>query len=1501
MDLRDCIKKPITRVVIAIAVVFVAFYMLWLFPVEHALNKYFNAQKIESLLSMSSEFEACVENLHYETTPDFSIILNVEKFLVKDKESEVINAKNLVTKINLFQFLVNRLSFCLDANELNLKIIRDESGALNILRLFSKEQNTFNSFKIDSLSFDVRDYKVFYIDEKSSSLVKFVGKSFCVPNYQVGKHISLKTFGQMYVLNKFNKLEENARYDIHFNSKLPLRKNLSHKDFDLNLTIESFNLKPLSSIVANINGSDVVEIDGRINVDVKTIKDNSSEVKKIIGKIYTQNLLLQEKLPENTTYLKEKTEIVFDASLLKDCLLISKLNLKNIYNNLNITGKVNHISAAKPSLDLNLKLHNDIKSMLYWAVPSEYSFEQNIISKIKKYRPMATLDGELTFKGDFLMPDIEGEIVSNDLFVDLPIAKEAKAKLKVLFNKKRMQILGEVEANKGSIVFVDGALNIYGEKNSVFKVNADKDVKLSVVRAVLIPIQDMFRLNFGILNQLFIDGGYGKAALEISGTRKNSIVNGFLEFNSAKARLEGLTVVLENADGTLNFKGKNFDFETTKAKVNSSPVKIKGNADLYGSFNVNVFSEQIGTQYLLDCLKNSPLLQNIMKDFTALELIKKIDGKAGVEFNIKGSSGGKKILDISKADYNGSLKLKKNKLYLNNLTYSVDVNSANLSVANGVVKAIVNAKILNSPFNVDVIADEKLKINAVANKFLLVDVFSLVDFENRYKKLILQSKNQSFFNFTASYNGSKKDFQKEKIKLNAQLLSDGIAPFYASQGLFSIENSNAKIENLNLNLMDAKIVVDGIINNLFNKKPDYNLVCDLQNFDIASFNNILNYKIIGEDIRRILSAYENYRGKISGKLNFEKSSIKGNLLLSDIGVVHGKMQLPISISNFNIIFNGQTVSIPTIHGMVDNVPVLIKLDISNIFSVPVYNGYITTNLNSSFINKYVNPNLGYPVKLKGEMQFKSYINGNSKGLKSTTMLNFPVYSDISYMGASLDDKEFEREIKLELDQDKERLKINKAVFSKYIRSQNGARTKYPYVTASGALKFKKDDVIFDNLNIKTQKETNTKIFNILFKKSILKYGKFDCDLNINGVYSHPKILGYINFKNLDMPLYETVIKDIFADFKQNTIDMKVLGEVFDTGIIANAVLKNQVSMPYHIKTLNVNADYLDLDNIFDSLSNVSMRAISETPENNSTSIETIKTQKTPVLIDEGVITAKKILVRGFPATDFVAKVSQSIDNILKVKDVNFKLAQGNIEAKALYNFNTDVLEGDCTVKSIDANQFSQIFLNLKNQIYGNLDGEVSFNTTGTTPLERLENLNGKISFNITDGKMPKLGSLEYLLRAANLIKSGITGFTINNMIDLLNPVKTGDFSLITGNMFLEKGKAKNIEISSTGKNLSLYITGNADVVNQNAQMVVLGRLSKKLSTILGPVGNTSLNTLFNFIPGVSISENDSQIIKELNKIPFLELSDNKDYRFFQATIDGDLNSEQFVQTFKWVE
>ena len=140
--------------------------------------------------------------------------------------------------------------------------------------------------------------------------------------------------------------------------------------------------------------------------------------------------------------------------------------------------------------------------------------------------------------------------------------------------------------------------------------------------------------------------------------------------------------------------------------------------------------------------------------------------------------------------------------------------------------------------------------------------------------------------------------------------------------------------------------------------------------------------------------------------------------------------------------------------------------------------------------------------------------------------------------------------------------------------------------------------------------------------------------------------------------------------------------------------------------------------------------------------------------------------------------------------------------------------------------------------------------------------------------------------------------SINSVVDIITPLKTGEFSNIYGNINIKDGIAENIEIASRGKDLSLFITGTYNFSTSIADMDVLGLLSKKISTMFGPVGNLSLNTLLNIIPGIDLSK-DTKVLEKINKIPGVELS-SKAFRKFIAEIKGDINGEDYVTSFKWI-
>lgn len=163
--------------------------------------------------------------------------------------------------------------------------------------------------------------------------------------------------------------------------------------------------------------------------------------------------------------------------------------------------------------------------------------------------------------------------------------------------------------------------------------------------------------------------------------------------------------------------------------------------------------------------------------------------------------------------------------------------------------------------------------------------------------------------------------------------------------------------------------------------------------------------------------------------------------------------------------------------------------------------------------------------------------------------------------------------------------------------------------------------------------------------------------------------------------------------------------------------------------------------------------------------------------------------------------------------------------------------------------------------------------------------------------MPKLGSVEYLLRATNLFQSALTALSLNNIIELMKPFKTGTFSKISGLISVKNGKLKNMSVFSQGKTLSIFMTGDYNIAESEADVIIYGKLGKKTEGLLGPIGNISANSLFTIIPSF---KNNKDYMAELKKIPDIDYK-NKDVKFFRATVKGDINDDNVSTSFRWIK
>jgi hypothetical protein len=163
--------------------------------------------------------------------------------------------------------------------------------------------------------------------------------------------------------------------------------------------------------------------------------------------------------------------------------------------------------------------------------------------------------------------------------------------------------------------------------------------------------------------------------------------------------------------------------------------------------------------------------------------------------------------------------------------------------------------------------------------------------------------------------------------------------------------------------------------------------------------------------------------------------------------------------------------------------------------------------------------------------------------------------------------------------------------------------------------------------------------------------------------------------------------------------------------------------------------------------------------------------------------------------------------------------------------------------------------------------------------------------------MPKLGSLEYLLKAGNLLRGGITGLSINSLIDLVTPLKTGEFESISGDLDINSGISR-VNIYSKGSDLNMYMTGSYNLVSRIADMVIYGSLSKNITSVFGKVKNISISTLLDIIPGIGSS--DKNLPEEIGQIPNISNGTNI-FRIFKVDIYGDIDGSNYVQNFGWVK
>lgn len=1474
---------------------------IFLIAVPKVANNLVSNGSLQRHVKQKTGINLAYETLSIKTTPAFVLEIEGSKISAQDKnKNELLKADDIDLSLYLPSLLWQKIIIKnINTNDFSFVITRKKDKKIYFgdyeIKVNSTHPKTPN-IDIDKLS--VNNVSITFDDKfiEQKTNLKIETADFF---YKKDKNLKL-------VVNSGIYINDHKKTDIvaDISSRLPLKKHLSKSNSKSKLfvKINDLDLSNYSKYVSYLLKQDIKASKGIIDFVAKSTVDD------IVTAMYIKDLQIDMQNPLDSIKSDSAIRIASNIKLEKDSINVTKAQIKTANSQIDIKGNISKYLSENPYLDLNIDVAKANVHSMYNLVPTLKEDVTFAIRKFKKYGAWGQAKGKLNIKGNLKEPDIYGEINLSDVYIvkDNPIVPHCKIYAKFL--GKNVYVRTRVFAGHGEHVDIEGTaqMKLYGAGK--FRVVSSSNVDLGTAEYMLVPIHEVVGFDIGPVPYMTIKGK-GNIDLTTVGTILDGAAYGQFNFMKTTATLQGLNTTLENANGVLDFKGKDMHFYTKQAFINKQPIKVDGKANLNGNIDFDITANSIKIEDLFKILNTSSILSD-KKDIVSP--IKKINGNTKISIKLTGVvKDFGEILKKNTLNISGNLKLNNTTAEIKDLPVPAQKLYGTINFNNNDWQANLKGTAASSPIEVNGYSkQQKTDITFKAPALKTDELIKVLLKPN--KNLSKIPSTNSLISFLAHYKNNSNKIDLKKLTAEGKFRKSTNNPqnndIVINSGSFSISNGDINLKNFDAKLFNSKIQANGKISEFYSKDYKISGKFNLSDFDISAFNTLKRLTILPPYIKSLLNAYENYQGTADAHVTCFNNNLKGQINLKNIKFNHKYFKTPIAIDKGEILLDGSKITLHSIIAQIDKTPVFLNISLQDLDKTMRLNGYFTTKLTEQFVNKYINTFLTYPIKPKGDITITTDLGGDVNNLRLKPVIKFAQGADIYYMGANLGDESEQRELRgnIVIKDNGNTFDIEDFAYKRYMSSQNDKIYPITIFKGHGIVNKQANGFYAKNLNIETKNNANVKLFNIIFKKSILKQGMFNCKLNVNGNLESPIIVGHINMHNLDMPLYDTLVKSLTAKFQGKSLYVNINGESMGSDFSVNLVSGNHLVRPIVIDKLDIKSNHVNLDKFIDSLTqiptpNTVNRLVDIQPSTNNANAIIPSFNISDFQIKNGTLSANEIAIRDLSANNYSSNFSLGEDMVLNVDKLTFDVTTGKMMGTAKYDFSNGKIKTNISALNVDSNKVASSLFGFNDQIFGTANGNISVTTHGASEEERIKNMFGYVYFEIANGKMPKLGSVEYLLKAGNLIKSGITGASLNNFIELIAPIKTGYFESIKGSFTLKNGVAQNIEVYSKGDNLNIYINGEFDVLQSYANMRVFGRLTKRATNILGPIGNLSFNSLLNAIPGIKLGKNEkSGFIRDLNKIPGVEL-DNQQYRIFTVKIDGKLNENKFVKNFRWME
>ena len=440
------------------------------------------------------------------------------------------------------------------------------------------------------------------------------------------------------------------------------------------------------------------------------------------------------------------------------------------------------------------------------------------------------------------------------------------------------------------------------------------------------------------------------------------------------------------------------------------------------------------------------------------------------------------------------------------------------------------------------------------------------------------------------------------------------------------------------------------------------------------------------------------------------------------------------------------------------------------------------------------------------------------------------------------------------------------------------------------LSYSGKDPVFKNLKINTPNSFSFSIPDLANSLITLT-----CDLTLGGSMNNPSVLGNINISKLAVPSFKLTGENIAINMIKSLVKVTSNNiKLADSDIQFNMDAKNSFSKIFTIDNLIVTSNNFDLGKV--------LTVMSEMPQNSNAPGTDF-----PLVIKSGHGNIKNFKMDAISTQNTSADFTMA-DNTLYLNNIKTTAYKGIVEGNLNYNLQYLRLKAKIKGQNLNANETVTAFLGLKDQMIGNLNFNANVTMSGSEFKQQMQTLKGSTSFVILDGQMGSLGKFEHFLYAQNLLSQSFVKTSIGSIASSLAPKNTGKFTKISGDIGLSNGWAQIVQVTSSGPNMSLYLTGKFNLLNNYANIDILGKISKEVANSLGIVSDLSLDKLTASITsklGTTVNKMISGynvvVSKEnLDKIPALSSGTTEGTRSFKVKIDGNIESLSAVKSFMWL-